>query len=168
MSQPTAAATRFYAVVVNYDATYHRREIVEAASIDAACNRAIEEANQCSDWASYDDVGPTYVAAVVAANTLEDAQACACYPADLVSAPIPFELSAPSEQIATLQGQLLEETEQLQRARKVTATILAALLDAEAFMAEFEGDEVQVGLAAKLRAVREAIHLAEASANSAG
>lgn len=52
---------RPFTVQCGYVAWYARIEVVEAASVEQACERAIEAANESEAWRSIDDCGPTYV-----------------------------------------------------------------------------------------------------------
>lgn len=48
-----------------YASYYENTRVVDAESVEEACSKAIEEANQNSCWRSLDDVGDTFVSIAV-------------------------------------------------------------------------------------------------------
>ena len=58
-------AMKTYTVRVEYHTTYYRDEVVQAESVEAACDAAIETAGDNPSWRSYDDVSESYIGAVV-------------------------------------------------------------------------------------------------------
>lgn len=65
-------ASRYYAVTLEYHATYHRTVGVEAPSIDEAIRIAYEDDGD--GWKSYDDCGDTYVGHIGEHDSLDDAE----------------------------------------------------------------------------------------------
>lgn len=50
-----------YTVRVEYHRTYHQDITVFAVDVEAACELAIDEADDNGAWKSYDEMGPSYI-----------------------------------------------------------------------------------------------------------
>jgi hypothetical protein len=61
----------FFTVQLAYVAYYSREEIVEADSLAAALDKAIERANESDAWSSSDNCGNTFVEAVAEGDGVE-------------------------------------------------------------------------------------------------
>ena len=102
MTDTCTPVRRFYGVVLNYDAVYHRRELVAATSIPEALQLAAEQADT-GDWDCYGEPGPTYVERFQAFDTDDEAIAYLNDRASLGSDTAPYALMGQGEQIEELQ-----------------------------------------------------------------
>lgn len=144
MTDISSPACRFYGVVLNYDAVYHRRELVAATSIPDALQLAAEQAD-AGDWDSYGEPGPTYVERFQAFDTDDEAIAYLNDRANLASDAVPYAFMGQGEQIEELQRtiEILEGHKRELQAKVESLQGALRTISEAVFVVTIEGGAVQ-------------------------